>query len=515
MASVRLELGQLRIALVAPLLLVGVFVAPLRAGTTYNVSTVSQLEAAIANVNAGPGGDTIVLAAGFYALNDRLLIDQDVTIQGDALSPTIIDGGGMFSILDIRADNVSVQNLTLQHGLRAIGYGGSGVLSATGLTITGNESGVSAGDSSGTSFFTNSTIANNTGQGITISCADLRLTNVTVSGNAVGVNFSKPCGERMEITNSLIVKNAEDCGGSGNFVPVGTASFDSDGSCVAMNFGPGLTTRSLATLGLGALAQNGGPTPTQAIASNSPAVDAADNSTCPATDQRGFLRHDGACDIGAFERGASPGGGNTPTGTDVSVSPAPGVTVAFSQVIAAGDTTVTTGGPLPPSGFQVDGLVYDISTTAVFTPPVTVCLPYSPSTNPAPRLFHFENVPPPAWVNRTTSVDAVHHIVCGAVTSLSPFAVLAPISISRQLQDLQAAINSFNLQKQAAHKFTHRVDKLRRALASDHKHGGTRFCAALARFVHAVEKQSGNTLTTAEANEVLMRAAAIAASAGC
>ncbi len=49
---------------------------------------------------------------------------------------------------------------------------------------------------------------------------------------------------------------------------------------------------------LGALADNGGPTPTLALSAGSPAVDAG--STCPTTDQRGLPRS-GACDAGAFE----------------------------------------------------------------------------------------------------------------------------------------------------------------------------------------------------------------------
>jgi hypothetical protein len=55
---------------------------------------------------------------------------------------------------------------------------------------------------------------------------------------------------------------------------------------------------------LGPLADNGGATQTHALLSGSPAIDAGDNSTCPATDQRGVARPQGsACDIGAYELG--------------------------------------------------------------------------------------------------------------------------------------------------------------------------------------------------------------------
>jgi len=55
---------------------------------------------------------------------------------------------------------------------------------------------------------------------------------------------------------------------------------------------------------LGPLADNGGPTPTQALLVGSPAIDKADAVTCPGIDQRGVPRPLGdGCDIGAFEYG--------------------------------------------------------------------------------------------------------------------------------------------------------------------------------------------------------------------
>ena len=54
---------------------------------------------------------------------------------------------------------------------------------------------------------------------------------------------------------------------------------------------------------IGPLADNGGPTKTRALLSGSPAIDAASAAACPATDQRGVARPQGAgCDIGSFEK---------------------------------------------------------------------------------------------------------------------------------------------------------------------------------------------------------------------
>jgi hypothetical protein len=55
------------------------------------------------------------------------------------------------------------------------------------------------------------------------------------------------------------------------------------------------------------LQDNGGATLTHALYPGSPAIDAADNSVCPAADQRGTPRPQGAaCDIGAYEYVAPP-----------------------------------------------------------------------------------------------------------------------------------------------------------------------------------------------------------------
>jgi hypothetical protein len=70
-----------------------------------------------------------------------------------------------------------------------------------------------------------------------------------------------------------------------------------DATCFA-----GASDLVVADAGLGPLADNGGPTLTHALLAGSPAIDAADDGICPATDQRGVTRPQGAaCDVGAYE----------------------------------------------------------------------------------------------------------------------------------------------------------------------------------------------------------------------
>jgi YVTN family beta-propeller protein len=137
--------------------------------------------------------------------------------------------------------------------------------------------------------------------------------------------------------------------------------------------------------------------------------------------------------------GSTPTESNTPVGTNIVVTPADTTTgmtpatVTFASVTQAGMTTLTTSssGPTPPSGFALVGAYYQLASTAVFVAPVRVCIAYNPSgiaDETQLKLFHFETS---QWVNVTSgSVDNVNHIICGQVSSLSPFAIFKPQAIS-------------------------------------------------------------------------------------
>lgn len=130
----------------------------------------------------------------------------------------------------------------------------------------------------------------------------------------------------------------------------------------------------------------------------------------------------------------------TPTGTDVAVtapallsdgSTATTVELNFSQVVVAGQTTITATAPLkgapPPADFKLgsgnSAYYYDVSTTATFSGSVVLCFSWQEGqfTNEnLIKVMHHENGD---WVNVTTSVDKTNNVACGAVTSFSPFAL--------------------------------------------------------------------------------------------
>jgi len=121
-----------------------------------------------------------------------------------------------------------------------------------------------------------------------------------------------------------------------------------------------------------------------------------------------------------------------PPGTSVEVQPiddttgATPVTLTFDGVIEAGNVSLTTsaGGPAIPSAFALGDspVFYNISSTAVFTGLITVCIDVSQMDfqgNPNPRLLHFENG---SWIDVTVG-GVENGQLCGQVSSLSPFVV--------------------------------------------------------------------------------------------
>jgi hypothetical protein len=135
------------------------------------------------------------------------------------------------------------------------------------------------------------------------------VSNSTLSGNSAdqfGGGIEN--GGTLTVSNSTLSGNSAYIFGGGIDIEFGTLTVNN--SIVARNTGGDLSgsvsSGSHNLIGgnplLGSLQNNGGPTPTMALLSGSPAIDAGDNTEALDTDQRGFARMvGGAIDIGAFE----------------------------------------------------------------------------------------------------------------------------------------------------------------------------------------------------------------------
>lgn len=106
------------------------------------------------------------------------------------------------------------------------------------------------------------------------------------------------------------------------------------------------------------------------------------------------------------------------------------VTLLFSTVLTGGGVTVTssTAPPAAQTGFQLNGVYYDVSATVGYSGPITVTLPYDPSSVSDPqalRLYHYDkNLN--SWIDVTIGVDTINHTVSGQVTSFSWLAAGRP-----------------------------------------------------------------------------------------
>ncbi len=129
---------------------------------------------------------------------------------------------------------------------------------------------------------------------------------------------------------------------------------------------------------------------------------------------------------------------NTTVGGPVGVSLGGGSSATFENVTAEGVTTldVLVGSSALPAGYLPAGAIFvDVSTTASFSGDVEVCIAYDTGSLDEPRLLHFENG---AWVDVTTTLDVDAGIVCGVVSSLSPFGVAEAPGLSPQTTIAQA-----------------------------------------------------------------------------
>ncbi|HKP37368.1 MAG TPA: PKD domain-containing protein [Pyrinomonadaceae bacterium] len=123
----------------------------------------------------------------------------------------------------------------------------------------------------------------------------------------------------------------------------------------------------------------------------------------------------------------TPPGASVPVTTVDSTTGTTPVNLTFDNVTTAGATTLTTssGGPAIPNAFALGDppIFYNIETTATFAGSINICIDFSAASFPPGsnlRLLHFDGT---SWVDVTSSPPS-GNIICGSVTSLSPFTVV-------------------------------------------------------------------------------------------
>lgn len=261
-------------------------------------------------------------------------------------------GGGIFNDGELQIMNSTIAgnaSLTDQGG----GIENDGTLSLLVSEVTDNraKSGGGINNVKGSVKLTDSTLATNNASsdgGAVFNSGTLTAVNTTISGNVaghLGGGIANRAEGKVELNNVTIAANTAGPGASaqgggienastatvavGNSIlAANTAANGADCAGVIQSKGYNLIQSAAGcTIGgetagnvlgqdakLAVLAQNNGPTRTQALGAGSPAIDAGNpakptgsDGTCARADQRGVPRDQvGRCDMGAFESSGKP-----------------------------------------------------------------------------------------------------------------------------------------------------------------------------------------------------------------
>ena len=268
---------------------------------------------------AGLNGATLTLTAGEIVILDA----SGVAIDASALASSgiTISGGNTSRIFNVGSSGLlALRSLTLTEGNGNGGNGGAlynvGTTAITACTFTANNApspfqsqGGAVDSEGGTMTLTSCTLSGNsvsrsigTGGGITNGIGStMTVSHCTLSGNQAQNGDGITNTGTLTLNNSIVASHMETYA-SDVFHVSGHLTY-SGANIVREVYNPSGTISGPPPInadpGLSALASNGGPTQTMAIASSSPARNAAGGSTIT-TDQRGFPVV-GTADIGAFE----------------------------------------------------------------------------------------------------------------------------------------------------------------------------------------------------------------------
>jgi hypothetical protein len=281
--------------------------------------------------HAGNGG-------GLYSTGELVVEDSQIS---DNVVPSerglIRHGGGMYLSGSAKVIRSWIMGNTASYGggifknpdasleisgsfiaYNTAGTSGGGVLNNRGpfilesTTITGNQ-GVGLSNNRGNVTVTNVTISGNSGtgvenRGVSGDSGALVIVHATIAGNGGGVLTDG--ASQVTLRASILDGNRTNCtgilgepGGAVGVIQSDGANISSDSTCRFSAAGD----RNGTSGRLGPLGDNGGGSPTHALAPDSPALDAAGACGLP-TDQRGLARPQvgipggaPACDSGSFE----------------------------------------------------------------------------------------------------------------------------------------------------------------------------------------------------------------------
>jgi predicted outer membrane repeat protein len=350
-------------------------------GTAYMTRTTIQ-------ENYAPNG-----GGGLWNANADVTIEESHIVTNSTQSDGQGNfGGGLYNI-----GRMTVRRTTIDYNSATDGGGiysqGGGSLRVEDSTITGNSVTNAAGAlqlGDGAIEIVNTTISGNTAGlfagGVEVGSLNgsQSFQNVTIYGNRAptGANFYQDVGEVVlspSIRNTIIARPLGD-GANCAFLRRGTSlgnNLSDDESCYFDAESDQQATDPL----LGPLSNNGGPTLTHLPGVDSPAINAGDDGSCPAADQRGYVRPaQNICDIGAVD---VDGELNPATATPTSTATDTATATRTSTATHTGTSTPTaTNSPTPSS-------TPTASSTATATQSPTLTITPTATKVPTPNTLNY------------------------------------------------------------------------------------------------------------------------------
>ncbi len=341
--------------------------SPTAGGAIWNTATGTlMLERCVFSNNTAPNSGGAIYNEGTIATMHLCTFSDNAASNGGA----IYNGGSLTATKSFFTDNVGSGP--------GGGISNTGPLTLTQCSITGNTSGIYGGgiytatpigSATVRAVLSQCTLSGNTadagGGGIHNQLGTTTLDHCTVSANTAPVDFASGVGARQSNFTEVIISNSIIAGNTNTDIDDttigGSSSFTSGGYNIVGTGGgtPSFTNNDQVGVDplLHPLADNGSLTPTMALRTGSPAIDAATTSA-NTEDQRGIPVRNSP-DIGAFESGSvvvttTVDEYDRPSGPDVSLrealrdmdfGPSGQPVVLFANALA-GQTITLTRGPV-------------------------------------------------------------------------------------------------------------------------------------------------------------------------
>ena len=216
---------------------------------------VSPSESIQAAINNATTGDTILVLAGIY--NESLVVNKSISLISEDRDQTIINGQNNQSIINIAADNVTIEGFTIQNALNLNPTHGIIILNSEGNVISHNriensQQGITA-TSSSNDIISDNIVTTNSRVGITFTqCSNNTVADNIITNTILGINLLSSSSNT--ISDNLITWNPQ-----GGIALTGSSNNFFSGNVISNNY-----------IGLNMYSSSGNEFSGNTVANNSP-----------------------------------------------------------------------------------------------------------------------------------------------------------------------------------------------------------------------------------------------------